>query len=78
MCGYLTKVAIASNCIKSHSKTEEEKEAAKAEKERLEQELQQLYDDQTVLNRESARNQRMREVRGVRGLGVYAQILVQV
>lgn len=53
--------------IASHSKTEEQKEAAEAEKERLKQELQQLSDEQTVLNRQSARNQRMREVGRVGG-----------
>eukprot|EP00904_Undaria_pinnatifida_P004389 jgi/Undpi1/13951/HiC_scaffold_9.g03602.m1 len=50
------------NKIAEPELTAEEKEAVEAEKERQRQELQQLSDDQTVLNRTSARNQRMREL----------------
>ena len=72
------KVSLASNVITtSHSQTKEEREAAKAEKERCNQGLQQLDDEYAALCRRTTRNQHMRKVGNVVGRGIKIAVMLK-
>ncbi|CAM9101943.1 unnamed protein product, partial [Laminaria digitata] len=64
--GYCTIVHVSysarTKMVTKPAPTEEEEKAAKAKKEGIEQELQQLSDDHIVLGRQFTRNQRMRQL----------------